>query len=412
MNTVWLTFGAAAGYALVMATNPVRESLRDGWRVLRRYPTLWLTLGLFGFGYAIFELAVRFYFYCALPAGDSPLFYWWRAPYRSEWNWYFGMRDSLWHLPATALREASANAIFPALDSAAGLFNNLVSTFPISALAALLLLCNLNGRQSVLWRALRKRFGRWGVAAHLAILLCALAALGKPILYVLPQYNVNGHLWLRWSPVAAWLAFLFEYLFGIYVQVYLILLAYCWVRGISFKREDLVDFAIRRSSFVLRWAVIVMLLSSALIDLPLILKNFEVFASWFPAGAEEADHRLKIARTVLDAILLLFASIQITLTLHSESLRKAFRDHGIFIWRQAWLFAWFLVIAALHFYLVQFVNLLVQNAAGEGSALWVGWQLFLPWLAGMVGAWLLAAWVCLFRRCDSGRVQTGGGIHF
>jgi hypothetical protein len=411
VNFPWLILGALAGYVLIMRVNPIRASLRDGLRALRRYPALWLTLGAFGFGYAIFDLALRFYFSHALPPGMAPIFVWARAPFRAEWSWVSGTRDSLWSLPDGAAKAALHAALLPTLDGTAGLFNNLVSTFPLSALAALGLLLNLNGRQGVLFRALRRRFGRWGPAVHGAILLCALAAAVKPGLFVVIRYVPEQWL-LQWSQVVVWLAFLFEYLFGIYVQVYLILLAYCWVRGLTFDRHHLVDFAIRRSSFVLRWAAVVMILSSLCIDLPLILKNFAPYASWMAQHQDAMNRGLVIAREALDGILLCFASVQITLTFHSESLRKALRNHLRFLGRNAWPLGWFLLLAASHFYLLQSADILCRGGLGEGTALWVSWKLLFPWLSGAVGAWLLASWVCVFRRCDTGRVQGENWIQF
>jgi hypothetical protein len=32
---------ALAGYVLLMLSNPLRESFRDGWRCIRRYPVIW-----------------------------------------------------------------------------------------------------------------------------------------------------------------------------------------------------------------------------------------------------------------------------------------------------------------------------------------------------------------------------------
>ena len=408
---LWPYLGVLAGYLLVMCSNPVRASLRDGVRALRRYPSLWLTLGLFGFGYAVFELGVRFYLSCTLPPADAPLFIWARTPFRPEWTWVVGLRDSLWYLPALAPREIVHEAVLPMLDGTAGLFNNLVSTFPLAALAAIGLLFNAQRRQLVLLRALRRLFGGWGIAAHGGILLCALAALIKPVLLVFLRF-AQDPAWFQWSQVIGWLAFLFEYLFGVYIQVYLILLAYCWVRGISFQRHDLVDFAIRRSSFVLRWAVVVMLLSTVFIDLPLILKNFFPLADWIGHDNAAADRWLNVTRTALDAILIFFATVQITLTFHSESLRVAWRDHGRFVWRNAWPLAWFLAVAAMHFYLIHVLDLVCRAGFGEGTALWVSWRLIFPWLSGIVGAWLLASWVCVFKRCDTGRAASENWIRF
>jgi len=397
-----------------MWSNPIRLSLRDGLRALRRYPGLWLTFGLFGFGYALFELGLRGYLFWTLPPGQGPFFIWARSTYRPDWEWVAGLRDSLWYLPATAVREVIHGALLPTLESTAGIFNNLNSTYPISAIAGVCLLVNLDGRQMTLLRALRKRFGGWGWWIHGGLLLCAVAAVIKPVLYTLPPYldKTQIEIWAQWSPVAAWAAFLFEYLFGIYIQVYLILLAYCWVRGISFNHQHLLDFAIRRSSFVLRWAAVVMLLSTLFIDYPLILKNFPVSWPWISSDDAVVGHRLVMARTAIAAVLILFATVQITLTFHSESLRKALWSHLVFLLRNAWPLFWFLILAAFHFYLVHALDLLCQQGFGEGTALWVAWKLLFPWLAGAVGAWLLASWVCVFRRCDTGRAQSENWIQF
>ena len=49
----------ACGYLLVMVASPVRASLLNGWRCVRRYPVIWRMLGLLGFAHALFHLAVR-----------------------------------------------------------------------------------------------------------------------------------------------------------------------------------------------------------------------------------------------------------------------------------------------------------------------------------------------------------------
>jgi hypothetical protein len=196
------------------------------------------------------------------------------------------------------------------------------------------------------------------------------------------------------------------------MQIYLILLAYAWVRGLTFTHSHLLDFAIRRCSFVLKWALVVMLLSSVFIDLPLILKNFDGFGAWFPDGTDVIDGRQRLARTALAGILLLTATVQITLVFHSESLRKALRDHVRFVARYAWPFGWFVIVAALHFYLFQVAQGLVLRGLGEETAAGIAWSLVAPWLKAVVAAWLLASWVCLFKRCDAGRSESENWIQF
>lgn len=400
----WLLLGSLVGYLVVMFTNPVRASLRDGLRCLRRYSVLGVALGCFGFAYALFQLSLRYYFYCVLPPTDRPTFVWMREAWRDPKLWLHGSPESVWYLPPHALHFAVRGSALPAVESVAGIFNLLVATFPLSALAAVLLLVNWDGHHGVLWRALHKRFRGWGIFVHGGILLCALAALAKPFLYAAPQVlhldATAVQIWFQWAPVADWLSFLFEYLVGVCIQIGLVLIAYCWVRGLTFTQQHLVDFAIRRFSYVVRWALLVMLLSSAFIHLPLILKNFAPFQSMFPHEEAVIDARWKVARGVLTAVLLLFATMQITLTFHSESLGKALQDHLQFLRKHWWAFGWFLVLAALHFYFVLVVLNLVQQGLGDGTSLGIAWSLLTPWLNGLVAAWLLASWVCLYKHGD------------
>lgn len=397
----YLLAGAFAGYALLILTNPVRASLLDGLRAVQRYPRLWLSLGLFGFGYALFQLALRFFFADTAAGGEEPAFLWARAPYRTE-GWWIGNADSLWYVPPGAVRGLAQSALLPALDSLGGLFNNIVSTFPLAAIAALLLLLNWRGHQTTLRRALRKRFGVWGWTLYPFILLTALAALLKPIVYFLPRY-IPLDVWFRWAPVDAWLAFLFEYLFGVGVQVYLLSLAFCWLRGISFGHQQLLDFAIRRFSFVARWAFVILLLSTVLVDLPLLIKAFQP-TSDMAAATAELDQRNAIARAILNVVFIAFATVQITLVFHNESLRRSLRDHWRFVVKFPGALGWFILLAAVHFFGLHFVNALCLTALGEGTAAWIGWTLLFPWLAGFLAACLLAAWVSTFRRADTGKL--------
>jgi hypothetical protein len=412
----WLLAGAVIGYLLVMFTNPVRAALRDGWRATRRYPVLWLIFGAFGFANTLFQLVIRIYSFCVLPPGDRPVFMWLRAAWRDRQFWFTGSPESLWYVPPHGLHDAARDAVLPAIESVAGIFNNLVSTFPLACLAAVLLLINWDGHQMVLQRALRQRFGLWGWLAWLGILLGALAVIAKVLLYAAPpllQFEGNvALLWFQWSPVVAWVAFLFEYFFGVCVQIYLILLAYCWVRGLTFDHPRLLDFAIRRFAFVVKWAAVVVILSSLFIDLPLILKNFAPFQGWLTTDDATLDFRVRLARSALAGFLLIFPTMQITLTFHNESIRRALRDHAQFLLRYWWRFGWFLIVAALHFYLFVALNLVCARALGDGTAPGIAWSLLAPWLNGLLGAWLLASWVCVFRHCDHARAPHESWIKF
>ena len=403
-----LIVGAIFGYLLILYTNPARACLRDGLRCLRRYPSLGMALGTFGFAYALFQLALRIYFHGVLPMEQKPVLTWARAAWRDPQLWLTGSPESLWYLPPQSLRDAIVASTLPAFESVAGIFNLLVTTFPLSAFAAFLFLINWEGHHTVLFRALRKRFGQWGWALHAGIVITALAALAKPLLYAAPQIlrleESAAALWFQWAPVAEWLSFLFEYLAGVCVQLCLISIAYCWVRGITFTHEHLIDFGLRRLSFVVRWALLVMLLSSLLLHLPLVLKNFAMWqGALFPTEEAVIDHRWKIARSVLAAVLLLFPTMQITLTFHSESLQRALKDHRRFMARHWWPLLWFLILALLHFYFVHVIAEVVRQGVGEGTAVGIAWSLCAPWLNGFVAAWLLASWVCLYKQSDTAR---------
>ncbi len=69
-------------------------------------------------------------------------------------------------------------------------------------------------------------------------------------------------------------AFIFEYLFGVYIQVYLITVCLAWIKGLSFTEVGLFQFAMRRFAYVLKWAGLVVLISTLIVRLPLLLAYF------------------------------------------------------------------------------------------------------------------------------------------
>ncbi len=400
--------GAIGGYFLLMFTNPVHTSLRDGFRCIRRYKKIWTILALFGFCYAFFQVALRFFYYFVLPESERPSFDWtfvWSFPgsparigeVHTLNDWWLAIHND----PRILLVKESALA---AIEAVAGVFNNVITTFPFSAIAAIMLLGNWENHHSTLRKALRKRFGRFGWVVHLGIVICAVGAILKPVLFGPSLLALNrvapGLLLLQWSSIIDWLSFLFEYLFGICIQIYLILMVYAWVRGLNFTPVHLLDFAIRRFSFVVKWASLVMLVSTLLIDAPRIyamlfhfddspfIENTFTYIDW-------------VARPVLAVLLVLFATMQITLTFHSESFRAALGDHFGFLRRNWWELTWFLLIAALHFFLLNFLNQMIIHGFGEETATTFAWSLIYPLLAAVVSGWLLATWVCLFKRCET-----------
>lgn len=398
LNAHWLWLGALLGYALLMFTNPIRASLRDGIRCVQRYGSIWSILALFGLCYAVFEIAVRVFFFYMLPEGAKPLFQWERA----------------FFLPQDARLEIIRGSILPAAEGVAGIFNNIVTTYPFSAIAAVLLLGNYDGHHFVLNRALRKRFGAWGWVLYFGISICALAAIAKPLLYAgltfLAQH-MPVMLLVQGSLVVDWLSFLFEYLFGVCIQIYLILIVFAWVRGISFTHRNLLDVAIRRFSFVVRWAVVVLIASTLAIHLPLIMSNVEALSGWL-SPEPTIQYIDQWARPALAVFLIFFSTVQITLSFHSESLRKALKDHFQFAALNWWRLGWFFVIAGLHFYLLTVANQAFLAGWGEGTAITLVWRLAYPLIAAFISAWMLATWVCFYKRCEAGRNRPDNWIKF
>src|SRR5256714_3943170 len=180
------------------------------------------------------------------------------------------------------------------------------------------MLLNWRGLHGAMVRALHKRFRFAGYVIYSILLLSAIAALIKPIVYwALP-------IWGGFLPAAELLqvsasidafAFIFEYLLGVYIQVYLITVCFAWIRGLSFEEGELFRFAMRRFSYVLEWAGIVVLISALIVRLPLLL-------AYFMNIPDVLDY-LPIERVVMCGIIIVFSSVQISLALHNETLRGA-----------------------------------------------------------------------------------------
>jgi hypothetical protein len=85
------------------------------------------------------------------------------------------------------LRENHARELVPAIESLAGVFHSLTTTFPLSALVAPILLIPWRSRNQVFRSGLRKRFGWLAWVIYLALLISAIAAIAKPFIYATPE---------------------------------------------------------------------------------------------------------------------------------------------------------------------------------------------------------------------------------
>src|SRR5438093_9047903 len=295
----WL--GLCGGYALVMLFSPVRRALVDGLHCLGRYHRIWVTFAVLGFGYFVFQF-VTF------------------TPIRNWMDLELSQITSLPQWTWPRLSEVWTETLLPAVEGVAGIFDNATTTYPLSVVAAVLMITNWRGLHGALLRALRKRYRLWSYFIYLILLLSALASLLKPIVFWrLPEWGglVPAAGLLRISATVDAAAFIFEYLFGVYIQVYLITVCLAWIKGVSFEEGELFRFAMRRFSYVLKWAGIVVLASTLMVRLPLLL-------AYFMDIPGVLDY-LPIERSVISGMIIAFCSVQISLALHNESLGDAIR---------------------------------------------------------------------------------------
>jgi hypothetical protein len=388
MPGLYPVLGLLSGYALVMLLNPVRRALGDGFRCIGRYKRIWISFALLGFGYFAFQFATF-----------TPIQNWADLDPNqiiSLPHWYWPRFIEVW-------RETP----LPALEGVAGIFDNATTTYPLSVVAAVFMLINWRGLHGALIRALRKRYRVWGNLVYLIVLLSALASLLKPILFWrLPEWSglVPAAGLLRISATVDASAFIFEYLLGVYIQVYLITVCLAWIKGVSFEEGELFRFAMRRFSYVLEWAGIVVAVSTLIVRLPLVL-------AYFTNIPGVLDY-LPIARVLMSGLIIGFCSVQISLALHNETLIEALRAHGQFVRQNASRLGWFLVICGIHFFSIMICDAIVRSAIADRLGALLLWKFSFAFLRGIVTGWLLASWVCLFRQFETSRLNQEKWIRY
>ena len=378
---VYPLLGLCGGYALLMFFNPIRRSLGDGFRCITRFKRIWLTFALLGFGYFIFQFATF-----------TPI----RNSADLDLNQVISLPSWRWPTFIEIWRETP----LPALEGVAGIFDNATTTYPLSVLAAVFMIINWRGLHGALLRALWKRYHFWSYFIYLILLLSALASLFKPIVFWrLPEWGglLPASGLLQISATVDAVAFIFEYLFGIYIQVYLITVCLAWVKGVSFEEGELFRFAMRRFSYVLKWAGVVVLFSTLLVRLPLLL-------AYFMHIPGVLDY-LPIQRSVMSGLIIAFCSVQISLALHNESLGDAIRAHRRFIWQNTGPLGWFLLICGVHFFGIMICDAVVRGAIADRLGALFLWKFIFACLRGVITAWLLASWVCLFRQREALRLH-------
>ena len=385
---VYPLLGLCGGYAIVMLFNPVREALRDGFRCIARFKRIWLTFVLLGFAYSVFQFAT---FTPIQNSADLDL-----NQVTSLPSWYWPRLAEVW-------RETP----LPALEGVAGIFDNATTTYPLSVVAAVLMVVNWRGLHGALLRALRKRYRFWSYFIYLILLLSALASLFKPIVFWrLPEWGgaVPAAGLLQISATVDAVAFIFEYLFGVYIQVYLITVCLAWVKGVSFEEGELCRFAMRRFSYVLKWAGIVVLVSTLIVRMPLLL-------AYFMHIPNVLDY-LPLERVVMSGLIIAFCSVQISLALHNETLGAAIRAHRQFIGANAHRVGWFLFICAMHFFFIMACDAIARAAITDRLVVLFLWKCIFVSLRGLITGWLLASWVCFFRQCETDRIDWESRVRY
>jgi hypothetical protein len=385
---VYPLLGLCGGYAIVMLFNPVRQALRDGFRCITRFKRVWMTFVLLGLAYSVFQFAT---FTPIQSLADLDL-----TQVTSPSSWYWPRLSEVW-----------TEAPLPTLENVAGIFDNATTTYPLSVIAAVLILVNWRGLHGTLFGALRKRYRFTGSFIYLILLLSALASLLKPIVFWrLPEWGglVPAAGLLQISASVDAIAFIFEYLLGVYIQVYLIMVCFTWIRGLSFEEGELFRFAMRRFTYVLKWAGIVVFLSTILVRAPLLL-------AYFMNVPNVLDY-LPLQRMLMCLLIISFASVQISLALHNENLREAIRAHRDFIRRNGGRFGWFLLICALHFFFIMAWDAIVRGAIADRLIALIIWKCLFVSVRGFITGWLLASWVCLFRQYETGRIDQESWIQY
>src|SRR2546421_3041259 len=378
---VYPLLGLCSGYLIVLLFNPVRLALRDGLRCILRFKRVWITFTVLGFAYSVFQFATF------TPIQQSADLDFSQVTSPGSWDW-------------PSFFEVWREVPLPALEGVAGIFDNATTTYPLSILAAILLLINWRGLHVALVRALGKRYGFWGYLIYLILIISALATLMKPIAFWrLPEWGTAepAARLLRISATVDAVAFIFEYLFGIYIQVYLITICLAWIKGLSFGEEDLFGFAMRRFSYVLEWAGIVVIVSTVIVRGPLLL-------AYFMNVPDVLDY-LPGERFIMCALIIAFCSMQVSLVLHNETLRAAFQAHKEFVRTNLFRLGWFLLLAAIHYFFLITCDAIVRGAIGDRTVGVIAWKIIYVCLRGLVTGWLLASWVCLFRQCETRRIN-------
>ena len=383
----WAIAAAVVGYTLLFFTNPLYQIFRDGLRCLNRYPRLWLWLSILGLSYTLFQMVLE-YKLGEFSLSLNDLIYW---PQFKPIDWSM----------------AAGRAWLATIELLAGLFNQAAVAYPVSAVAALLFLINWRSYQGYFLAASKQRLGRWWLPVYVGLLICALAAFCKPIFSVsidwLNQYW-GEILLLRVGAVIDWLSFQFEYLFGLLIQIFLILSTFVWVRGLNADPARIFRLALKRGIYVAKWAGIVLGTTSILIYLPL-LASYLWIAQQTDFTNAVVQYVKETVRPLLAISLILFCSVQLTLILHNETLQEAINEHVQLVRCRWHHLLWFFLIVGFHLFAICWLSEYLSGGFPKYSVpvLLVG--ILFTLIKGFLSGWFISSWVGLYRNSQAARKE-------
>src|SRR5207237_1099091 len=212
-SRVYPLLGLLAGYLLVMLANPVRLALRDGFRCIARYERIWLTFALLGFAYFVFQFVT----FSSVPRPSEIDFA--EIISIAKWNW-------------SPLSDVWREVPLPTVESVAGIFDNATTTYPLSALAAILFLVNWRGLHRTFGRALFKLYRWLSIPIYFVFLVSTLAALLKPLVYWrLPSWNneVSTEHLLKISDSIDVLSIILVYIAVVFIMIFLFRVCLTWI---------------------------------------------------------------------------------------------------------------------------------------------------------------------------------------
>jgi len=366
----------AALLLLAFGIPSLRRAYLDGWRCVLRHGALWKVPAGFALAYGIFSYALEMWLYNLAGLDPRPLFHHHSAP--------------------PDLPPLIAASLIPAGEQLAATLTCLVSVFPLSCIAALLLLVNYRGLAREIFKMARARYGR-GVWIVLPIaLVCTLCALVKPVAFLgLPFISkvFAAPSLLGLGALINILSFIFEFLLGTTIQLCLLFTAYGWVRGLSLNDERLLPFAVRRLGYVLKWSLVIIAATLAIFHVPFLWDTLHSGSmSWNPEFW---------ARPFLSVVTLLFGTVQIHLAFHNTTLKEAVFANFRFLHASGLPYLGFL-LTAFGFLLIAQVVPMAGLEYLDGSLAGVAWAIVTQTLAAGLGGWLLASWVCFFKQRSTG----------